>query len=120
MIFSSKSQDIMLLSTLSLDEHANNSQHFTIIEDVAALLQAQGMLGSASSSADSSKSMIHHFSFYIYTVSTINTNYSPGCAKVDEILSAQETNLFTFGVIWSFVFLFKGTIIKEVLPQKKK
>lgn len=42
------SQDIMIVCTLSLDEHANPSQPFTIPEDVTALLQAQGMLGSAS------------------------------------------------------------------------
>lgn len=108
----------MLLCTLSLDEHANHSQPSTIIEDVIAFLQAWAMLGSASCSADPSKSMIHHFLFYIYTVSTINTNYSPRSAKADEILSVQETDLFVFGVTWSFVFLFKGTKIKEVLPQK--
>lgn len=94
----------MLLCTLSLDEHANHSQHFTIIEDVTALLQAWGMLGSASSSADSSKSMIHHFLFYIYTVSPINTNCSPRSAKADEILSVQETNLFMFWIICSVCF----------------
>lgn len=55
MTFSYKSQDIMLVCTLPLDEHANHSQPFTILEDVIALLQAQGMLGSASSSADPSK-----------------------------------------------------------------
>lgn len=118
MTFCSKSQGIMLVCTLSLDEHANHSQPFTIIEDVIALLHAQGMLGSASSSADSSKSTIHHFLFYIYTVPTTNANYSPRSAKADEILFVPETDLFMFWVIWSFVFLFTGTIIKEVLPHR--